>query len=99
MARSRVKKNSILNYIAVALITILGIVLSVCSFNVPFTSFTYNGFANSIPLGLDLAGGISVVYDCSLSNDSNTQSLDTAIDGTLARLRMVIQTEYPEATV
>ncbi len=99
MARSRVKKNSILNYIAVAIITILGIVLSVCSFDVPFTSYTYNGFANSIPLGLDLAGGISVVYDCSLSSDSNTQSLDTAIDGTLARLRMVIQNEYPEATV
>lgn len=99
MARSRVKKNSIINFVAMVVITILGIVLSVCSFNVPFTSFTYNGFANSISLGLDLAGGISVVYDCSLSKDSNTQNLDTAIDATVTRLESVITAEYSEATI
>lgn len=99
MARSKVKKNSIINFVAMIVITILGIVLSVCSFDIPFTSYTYNGFANSISLGLDLAGGISVVYDCSIAKDSNTSDLDKAIDATVTRLESVITKEYSEATI
>lgn len=99
MARSRVKKNSIINFVAVVILTIIGIVLSVCSFDIPYTEYTYYGFANSISLGLDLAGGISVVYDCSLAKDSNTQNLDTAIDATVTRLSMVITERYSEATI
>ncbi len=99
MAKSRVKKNSIINFVAVTILTIIGIFLSVCSFNIPYTTYTYKGFANSISLGLDLAGGISVVYDCSLSRDSNTQNLDNAIDATVTRLTAVITKEYSEATI
>lgn len=99
MAKNRVKKNSIINFVAIVIVTILGIVLSVCSFDIPFTNYTYNGFANSISLGLDLAGGISVVYDCSLAKDSNTQNLDSAIEATKTRLESVITAEYSEATV
>ncbi|MBP3431425.1 MAG: protein translocase subunit SecD [Clostridia bacterium] len=99
MARSRVKRNSIINFIALAVVTVIGIVLSVCSFTIPFTNTKFNGFANSISLGLDLAGGISVVYDCDLAKDSNTQNLDNAIDATVARLSGVIGGEYSEATI
>ncbi|MGN1200996.1 MAG: preprotein translocase subunit SecD [Candidatus Caccovivens sp.] len=99
MAKNRVKKNSIVNFVAIVIVTILGIVLSVCSFDIPFTNYTYNGFANSISLGLDLAGGISVVYDCSLAKDSNTQSLESAIEATKTRLESVITAEYSEATI
>lgn len=99
MARNRVKKNSILNFVAVTIITIIGLVLSVCSFPIPFTDYTYHGFANSISLGLDLAGGVSVVYDCSLSKDNQAQSLDQAIDATVARLTEVIAGEYSEARI
>lgn len=99
MAKNRQKKNSILNFVAVTIIAIIGIVLSVCSFDIPFTNYTYNGFANSISFGLDLAGGVSVVYDCSLARDSNTQNLDNAIDATITRLRAVITEEYSEATI
>lgn len=99
MARSRVKKNSILNFVAISILTLIGIVLSVCSFNIPYTSQTYYGFANSISLGLDLAGGVSVVYDCSLAKDSNTKNLDNAIDATVARLTGVIKGKYSEANI
>ena len=100
MAKNRLKKNSILNFVAVAVLTIIGIVLSVCSFIIPYTNgATYNGFANSISLGLDLAGGISVVYDCSLSEDSNTDDLNAAIDATVSRLENVIGGEYSEAII
>ena len=96
---NRLKKNSIMNFVAVAILTAIGIVLSVCSFIIPFTSTVYNGFANSISLGLDLAGGVSVVYDCSLSDTSNTNDLNAAIDATVARLESVIGGEYSEAII
>ncbi len=96
---NRLKKNSIMNFVAVAVLTAIGIVLSVCSFIIPFTSTTFNGFAGSISLGLDLAGGVSVVYDCSLSETSNTSDLDAAIDATVARLESVIGGEYSEAII
>ena len=99
MAKNRRKGFSIANFILVAILTIFGICLSVCSFNIPGTTYTYNGFANSISLGLDLAGGISAVYDCSLSRDSNTQNLDNAIDATVTRLTSLITDEYSEATI
>ncbi len=96
---NRQKKNSIMNFVAVVVLTIIGIVLSVCSFTIPYTTTTFNGFANSISLGLDLAGGVSVVYDCSLSETSNTSDLNSAIDATVARLESVIGGEYSEAVI
>lgn len=98
MAKNRLKKNSILNFVAVAVLTLVGILLSVCSFTIPYTNTTYNGFANSISLGLDLAGGIYFVYDCSPSEDSSAD-LNTAIDATVARLESVIGGEYSEAVI
>lgn len=97
--RSRTKKNSILNFVAVTILTIVGLVLSFCSFTNPFTGNKYNGFARSISLGLDLAGGVSVVYDCSLSEDHAGQDLDKAIDATVTRLTDVIAGQYSEATI
>lgn len=99
MARSKTKKNSILNFVAITIVTVIGLVLAFGSFNIPFTNYTYNGFLNSISLGLDLAGGVSVVYDCSLAKDSNTQDLDTAIEATVTRLSSVIGSEYSEASI
>lgn len=96
---NRLKKNSIMNFVAVAVLTAIGIVLSVCSFIIPFTSTVFNGFASSISLGLDLAGGVSVVYDCALSENSNTNDLDSAIDATVKRLQSVIGGEYSEALI
>ena len=93
------QRKSILNYIAVSVIAFIGIILSVFKFNIPFTNYTYNGFARSISMGLDLAGGVSVVYDCSLSEDSNTSDLDAAIDATVTRLESLITDEYSEATI
>ncbi len=99
MARSKSKKNSILNFVAIVFLTIIGIVLTVGSFDIPYTTWHYNGFANSISLGLDLAGGISVVYDCSLPQGKQNQDLEKAIDATKQRLEDVIGQEYSEVTI
>lgn len=99
MAKSKSKKNSILNFVAVVILTIIGIVLTVGSFDIPYTTWHYNGFANSISLGLDLAGGISVVYDCSLPEGKQNQDLEKAIEATKQRLEDVIGQEYSEVTI
>ncbi len=99
MAKSKSKRNSILNFVAVVILTIIGIVLTIGGFDIPFTKQTYNGFANSISLGLDLAGGISVVYDCSLPTGSENQDLNKAIDATRQRLQSVIGQSYSEVNI
>lgn len=99
MAKNRLKRNSIINFVAVVVLTIIGLVLSFCSFTIPTTQYRYNGFANSISLGLDLAGGVSFVYDCELAQDSNTANLDDAIEATVRRLQNVIGAEYSEAVI
>ena len=94
------KKRARIGFILLGIFTIIGIVLSVCSFNIPFTYSQFNGFANSIPLGLDLSGGISAVYDCSLSKDSGTSDLSSAVDATVTRLENILYSEgFSEATV
>lgn len=94
------KKRARVGFILLSIFTVIGILLSVCSFKIPFTDYRYNGFANSISLGLDLSGGISAVYDCSLSKDSGTKDLSSAVDGTITRLETILYGEgYSEATV
>jgi len=94
------KKRARIRFIILSIFVVIGILLSVCSFDIPFTTYTYNGFANSISLGLDLSGGISAVYGCSLSKDSGTDDLASAIDATVKRLDELLGNEgYTEATV
>ena len=94
------KKRARIGFILLSIFTVIGILLSVCSFNIPFTDYRYNGFANSISLGLDLSGGISAVYDCSLSKNSGTKDLASAVDGTITRLESILYSEgYSESTV
>ncbi len=92
------KKRSIWKFVLLSIVAVIGIVLSVCPIPVPFTNYTYNGFANSISLGLDLAGGLSVVYECDATE--NTQDLNSAISATEARLKEILYNEgYSESTV
>ena len=92
------KRRSIAKFVVVSIFVVIGIVLSVCSFPIVGTDYVYNGFANSISLGLDLSGGLSVVYDCELN--SSNGDLNTSIDATVQRLQEILyQENYPEAIV
>lgn len=82
------KKRSIRRFVFLSIIAVIGILLSVCPFHIPFTNQTFNGFANSISLGLDLSGGLSVVYDCETTGDNI--DLSGAIDATKTRLQEIL---------
>ncbi len=94
------KKRARVGFILLGIFTIIGIVLSFCSFNIPFTTYRYNGFANSISLGLDLSGGVSAVYEANLSEDSGTTDLNNAVESTVGRLENILfENGYTEAQV
>ena len=72
------KKQAIRKFVLLCVLAIFGLVLTIFSFNIPFTTYTFKGFAKSIQLGLDLKGGVMAVYDCEKSADSEG-SLDEQI--------------------
>ena len=91
------KKRSIRRFVLLAIVVAIGIVLAVGGFRIPFTHYRYNGFANSISLGLDLSGGLAVVYDCETTGNGD---LNNSIDATITRLQSVLYSEgYSEALV
>lgn len=94
------KKRARIRFVWLAIVVVIGLLLAVCPFNVPFTDSTYNSFAGNISLGLDLSGGVAVVYDCTPAKNSNNSDISQAIDATCERLEQVLYNEgYPEATV
>ena len=81
-----------------AVLAVVGILLCVLSFPIPFTDYDYQGFAKSISLGLDLKGGMEAVYEAKSTKEG--VSLDDAISGTIERLQELLTSEgYSEATV
>lgn len=92
------KKKAIRNFVLMCIVAVLGLVLTIFSFDIPFTTYTFKGFANGIQLGLDLKGGMMAVYDCEQASDSEG-TLEEQIDATIARLTNLITEDYPEATI
>lgn len=80
-----VKRRSIARFVIMSIIALIMLLLTVCSFTIPFTSTNYNGFINSIPLGFDYASGVSVVYNAEKTQNSDN-TLSQEIESTLSKL-------------
>lgn len=94
------KKRARIRFTWLAIVVLLGLLLAVCPFNIPFTNSTYHGFAGSISLGLDLSGGVAVVYDCTPAKNSEESDISNAIDATRERLEQLLYNQgYSEAKV
>ena len=91
------KRKAIKRFIFTILCLVVGIVLSVCSFSIPFTNYKFAGFANAIKLGLDLKGGVTAVYNTEQLEEGD---LNAQIEATMARLGDLIASKgYSEATI
>lgn len=92
------KKSSIIKLALIGVVLVIGIILSVCSFKLPFPRFyDYNSFASSIKLGLDLKGGIYAVYD---TESVGVDNFEKKLEGTQDRLQdMLVAKGYTEAVV
>lgn len=91
------KKYSIVNFVLLVIIAILGVLLSVCPFNVPASTDRYNGFIGAIQKGIDLGGGVSAIYQAENSGNSS-DNLQDLIDESLSKLESGIDrnTTYTE---
>lgn len=91
------KPTAIKRFIFLAVFMVIGFVLTFCQFNIPFTNYTYNGFANSIKLGLDLKGGVLAVYE---ATDDGEADFEGRLNATVSRLQSILTSEgYSEAVV
>lgn len=92
------KPTSIKRFIILVVFMLLGFFLAFCSFEIPFTNYTYNGFANSIKLGLDIKGGVLLIGDAKPSDDSS--DFNQELNATVTRLTNILTSEgYTEAVV
>ncbi len=75
------KKYSVVNFVLLVIIAIVGILLSVCPFNIPASTDRYNGFIGAIEKGIDLNGGVSAIYSVEVKNSQEdiTQSIDNSL--------------------
>ena len=90
------KKSSIIKLSIIGVITIIGLVLSFCTFNIGLT--TFKSFSSAIKLGLDLKGGVYAVYEMDSTEDTTDAS--TRLNATRTRLeRLLMSRGYSEATV
>ncbi len=91
------KKSSIIKLSIIGVVLIIGIILSVCSFSLPFSMYKYKSFASAIKLGLDLKGGIYAVYD---AESAGVDNFESKLTGTQTRLQnLLVSKGYPEAVI
>lgn len=93
------KATSIKRFIFIGIFLIIGIILAFGQFNIPGTNYTYNGFANSIKLGLDLKGGVLAVYEASSLKEGDDADFDQKLIATKQRVSDLITKEYTEAVI
>ncbi len=67
------------NFILLTVIVLFALVMCVISFNLPFSTNKFNGFARAFNLGVDFGGGSSAVYTIDTDNfyNNNNVSGDT----------------------
>lgn len=86
------RRNSIIKFVLLAVIAILGILLCVCPFAVPYSTSNYNSLVGSISKAVDLNGGVSAIYECKLPQGSDG-NLSEAIDKSLNKVKTMF--EFP----
>ena len=84
------KKHSIWKYTIFAILVVIGLVLSFATFPVAGTDYVYNGFLNAIPLGVDLSGGVSVVYQAKQSPFSDSTDLNSSVQSTVSQVESLL---------
>mgnify|MGYP004655612155 FL=1 len=91
------KKRTITKFIVTSILVAIGLVLSIFSFDIGI--YTYNGFAKSIKLGIDLEGGVLAVYNVK-NIDDNEANFDEQVQATITRISSLLTSKgFSEATV
>lgn len=73
------KKHSIIKYVLITLIAVIGVLLCVVPFNVPGSTDKYNSLVGSITKDFELEGGVSAIYV--LDGSNNADKIDSGLNG------------------
>ncbi len=91
------KKTTIGKFIVTGVLVLVGLFLSIFSFDIGI--YTYNGFAKAIKLGIDLEGGVLAVYNVK-QIDGVDANFDTQVEATITRISNILSEKgFSEATV
>lgn len=91
------KKRTITKFIVTGILVVIGLFLSIFSFDIGI--YTYNGFAKSIKLGIDLEGGVLAVYNVK-NIDNDETNFSAQVDATISRISAILTEKgFSEATV
>lgn len=97
------KKKSIAIFTIACILLVLGMVFAfVPTFPIGKSMYDYTGYARSIKLGLDLAGGVSAVFDVKAPDGETltTDELKTRLDGVKASMEDLLTSKgYTESVV
>lgn len=92
------KKITKRNFIALAVLVVIGLVFTVFSFNIPFTTNTFKGFARAINTGLDFGNGTRAVFTVDREDYSKFSSTNY-IDETVKTVKGLAVDRYTDAKV
>ena len=81
------KKKSRIKFAFITILAIIGIFLTCFSFRIPFTTTNFQGFFKSIPLGLDVKGGVLAVYEVSVEDESE---FNTSYEQTISQFETIL---------
>ena len=90
------KKIAKTNFILIAILLLICLLLSFCSIDIPYSNNRFKGFLNSIPSGLDFSEGVTAVYEIKgeegalVSND---------MDDIVNRVQTLLAKDYNECQV
>lgn len=92
------KKHSKIKFFIFTVFAIIGIFLCVCPFAIPFSSNIFNAFIPSINKGIDLTGGVEVVYSC--QQKEGAVNMDEALEDAQNKLYSLYSKEgYDEVYI
>ena len=92
------KKITKRNFIALAVVAVIGLIFTVFSFNIPFTTNTFKGFARAINTGLDFGDGTRAVYTVEREDYSKFAS-DSYLQDTVKTVQKLAVDKYTDAKV
>lgn len=92
------KKITKRNFIALAVLAFILLVFTVVSFNIPFTTNTFKGFAKSINLGFDFGNGTRATYTVT-NSDYSKYSEEEFINKGVGIIQKIAVDKYTEAKV
>ena len=83
------KRSSRIKLVLVAILTIIGMLLTFVSFVIPTTNTTFRGFAGAINYGYDIAGGRLSVFEAQREEGMSDSEFEIAVNSTVEKYQSV----------